>query len=263
LGSLSVSADDLIYIADDAVGVRVLDADGNVLHTITNSDITNFDDVEVADDGTLWIVDSFESKIYHLDAQGNMLGSFGEQGLEPGQFSEFSPAQVELGTDGNLYFFNSRKEDEHSIDGLVVVYTQDGTFVREFPADPNPNDGRDLFGFAFMAVGPDGTIYAGDFYTPGVRAFAQDGTVTNSGIGTQMLSMGIQQVAVGPVGSIYVAPIMERTIYKFDPNGNLLTQYTLPIDFLSGMGVLSDGSVIVAGASSTQDASVVLRLNAQ
>lgn len=259
--SLAVSADDLIYVADGGVGVRVLDADGNLLHTVANTEITNLDDVAVAEDGTLWIVNTYNSNVYHVDAQGNMLGSFGEIGTEPGQFDELSPMQVEIGTDGNLYFFNHHLEGD-TPSGEIVVYTQDWTFVREFLTDTDPTDIAILFGNVQLAAAPDGTLYTCDLYTTEVRSFAPDGTVVKSGIGAQFL-MGAQQVAVGSDGSIYaVGSFMDSVVYKFDPDGNLLGQYPISsvIAYVSGMGVLSDGSVIVAGVSSTQDASVVLRL---
>jgi len=262
VASLSVSADDLIYVAEE-VGVRVLDKDGNLLRTVTNTEINHFDDVEVAEDGSLWVVNSYANAAYHLDAQGNLLAQLGKQGTEPGQFADTSPTQIELGPDGNLYIANSRA-GEHGPAGSIIVYGQNGEFIREFPTDTNPNDMAVLFGFVQLAIAPDGTIYAGDLYTPAIYAFALDGTLLKDNIGAQTV-MGILNIAVGNDGSIYAAAsFMDSVIYKFDASGNLISQYNITGDvlFIAGLGVLSDNSVIVSGISSRQDASVVLRLAA-
>lgn len=259
LGAVAVSPDGVIYIADGFNGLRVLDADGNVTGTITNTEIDNFDDVAVAPDGTLWTTDSFENKVYHLDTQGEILASFGEAGTNPGQFGEFSPDQLEIDAAGDLYLFNSRTKEDGSSVGSIMVYDAAGTFVREFPTDPD-NQGR-LASFIQMAVGPDGTIYASDFFG-GLTLFTPEGQIVTREFGVETLDfVGVNALAVGGDGSVYVASL--GTVYKLDKDGKAVAQYGTeqpqPTDgsaapefaagelySVSGIGVMPDNTLIIA-----------------
>lgn len=255
LGGMTIGPDDTIYVADGDKGVHVLDASGTLLYTVGNTEIGHIDDVALAPDGTLWVADSYAGRLYHLDPQGNMLLAYGEYGTEPGQFGDLSPTQVEVGADGSVYTVSQHEADYRKWTSIIVL-APDGTFVRDFPT--NPDGDFILPGDVQLAVGPGDVLHAADFWTQGVRTFAPDGTVLKSGLGGSVL-MAVEDVAAAPDGAFYA--VFMGTIYKFDSNGHLLAQAQIGADAgVMGMAVMGDGSLVIAAYLPSQDAAAVMRL---
>jgi sugar lactone lactonase YvrE len=143
--------------------------------------------VAVAPDGTLYVADTFNSRIRRITPDGLIYdvagtGSYGYNGDGMGGAGTtlFQPSEVKVGPDGAVYFADTgnaviRKVDPGSGVVSIVAGTGgeagiggDGGAARE--ALLNAPDG---FGF-----GPDGSLYVADTNNHRIRRVAPDGTIT-------------------------------------------------------------------------------------
>src|SRR5688572_13178852 len=68
--------------------------------------------VAVAPDGSLYVMDRGNYRVAHISAQGEILESFGELGLEPGDI--YAGWDIELDANGNIYISNFIPPEEES-----------------------------------------------------------------------------------------------------------------------------------------------------
>ena len=73
-------------------------------------------------EGNLWIADTHQNRILVLDEQGDELLSFGEYGLDEGQF--LYPTDIAFGNDGEVYV------SEYGGNDRITVFDKQGAFIR-------------------------------------------------------------------------------------------------------------------------------------
>lgn len=112
-------------------------------------------DVLLAPDGSVYVVDQGRSRVYRFASDGTPIEVFGGNGLEAGILAE--PHAIEMDAAGNLYITESN----------VVGYG--GTRIQIFSPDgevigiiPGPGEGRTFASPVATTIGPDGAIYVAD-----------------------------------------------------------------------------------------------------
>jgi outer membrane protein assembly factor BamB len=263
LGAVVISPDGTIYVADGTNGILILDADGSVTGTIINNTIRYIDDMKLAEDGTLWLVDSRDSRVYNLSTDGRMISSFGERGTGPGQFGEDSPRSFDIGADGNLYVFDTQPVSTNCRNaGHIQVFDTQGNFIRAFPTDPTDECLR--ISFIEIAFGPGGNIYA-SHQNQAMTIFDPQGTIIDANFGAATFQVNIPRAFdFGEDGLLYVATdnglfvlnltgaVMAQfgTPFPF-PEGNVLPQPMALGEFFSpsGIGIAPNGDVIIADSN--------------
>jgi DNA-binding beta-propeller fold protein YncE len=114
---------------------------------------------------------------------------------------------------------------------------------------------------AFLATGPDGSVYVSDTSNNRVQKFTPDGAFLLSfgtaGTGAGQFN-GPTGIGVGPDGSVYVADSGNNRVQRFDANGGFLSQWGSPgagdgqFNGPTGVGVGRDGSVYVGDAGNAR-----------
>ncbi len=117
--------------------------------------------VTVADDGTIYVLDSGNQRVQVYDADGTLINSWGEPGSGNGQFSPEGDGPWGIGvTDEFVYVADTWNH-------RIQQFTRDGEFVAVYGqhGDPltAPNGGLGLFfGPRNILIGDDGLIYIND-----------------------------------------------------------------------------------------------------
>ena len=119
-------ASDEVYVVDKTARVQRFDLSGQYLGEWRMPKWENGKPtgVSVAEDGRIFIADTHYHRIAIFDRDGKELGSFGEYGLEPGQF--IYPTDIAFGPDGIVFV------SEYGGNDRIQVFDSQGVFLREF-----------------------------------------------------------------------------------------------------------------------------------
>jgi RHS repeat-associated protein len=195
-------------------------------------------DIAIGPDGTLYIADAHNRRIYHVDSDGNLrtlagpdgTGS-GNNGAPAGSAYIHDPYRIAVGPDGTVYW-------TEPVDGLVYGIGPDG-IVRTVAGGGPGGDGTQaakarLFTPTGIATGPDGTLYVADALVHDVRRIDPDGIITTfAGFGPErggingfagdggparaaLLHTPVG-LAVGPDGGVYIADQQNNRIRRVAP----------------------------------------------
>jgi len=178
-------------------------------------------DIATAADGSLFVADSRNHRIVHLDSQGLFLNAFGGYGnimdgeIPGGLMNE--PWGVAVAPDGNVYVADTWNH-------RIQVFTPDGQFLRmwsSFEVNGLP-DG--FWGPRGIAIDQTGRVFVTDTGKQRVVVFDSNGTYL-----TQFGSLGLEAgnldepvgIEIGPDGSIYIADTWNYRVQVFeqDPSG--------------------------------------------
>jgi len=175
-------------------------------------------DVAVAADGTLYIADTFNHRIQHIDPEtGEVLHLWGgptdPNAPRPDQLNE--PWGIAVGPDGRVYVADTWN---HSI----KVFSPEGQLLQVWTSygegEPTP-----FWGPRDVAVDADGYVYVTDTGNKRIVVFRTDGTyVTHIG-GPGALPGQFDEpvgITVGPDGLIYVADTWNQRIQVLQPLGD-------------------------------------------
>ncbi|MFW5747992.1 MAG: hypothetical protein ACOCYT_00105 [Chloroflexota bacterium] len=254
-GRLHVGTDDTLYVATGGSALLVFDVDGVLLRAIHNPDV-HFDDVYAAEDGTLWVIDRSQAKVIHLSAEGDILTAFGQVGSGADQFTPGGPSDLVIGADGLLYILTTTFARQRTYDD-VQVRTPEGDLERVFTAqvrsggqDPNAQLRLLPDGNLLVTAGGGGTL---------ARIYDLETTEQVAALPLPEVEFVQRALAVGPEGIIYTAG--GGAVIQLGPDGGVLAviggqtqsaESALPPGALfdpTGIGVLSDGSIVVADAN--------------
>lgn len=240
-------ADDRVYISDGASGVLIFSLDGEQLGQITHPDFFAPGSPALAGDGNLWLADNFESKVFLVTPEGEIVFSFGDEET----FGGLTPDFVAVRPDGNLYVTNQVDEVD-----TIQVYTPEGELVDEWPIG-------DLDSFIWtVEMGPEGEIYAVDL-VQGIRVYNPDGDlIIESFAAAQTRFQFVSAFAALPDGTFWLAREVvegedeEYTLVHLDAEGEVLGRFRAadlgldaiysPMDFAltpDGDVIVSDGNV--------------------
>jgi uncharacterized protein (TIGR03663 family) len=171
-------------------------------------------------DGSIFVVDSGNSRIVHLNADGSILSTFGERTAEnqfpadPGTFSE--PWGAAVDDQGFLYVADTWNH-------RIQKFDSQGNFVQEFGMGGLRSDGPDLFwGPRAIAVAGD-RLYITDTGNRRVAVFSTQGQhlFDFSTEGPAGLDEPVG-VAVDGEGRVFVADTWNMRVAVFDLEGQFL-----------------------------------------
>lgn len=159
------------------------------------------------DESGLWLADSGNRQILHLDKSGTIIGTFGK-----GQLIVPSPhLKVLVKPDGNLLVNNPGRlrVDTYSPAGVLKSsFGKASVDIEGFCGCCNPID---------IALLPDGRVVTAEKGLPRVRVYSADGTLDSVVVGPEGLSPRCEpQVAVTPQGQILVLDPPARVVRVFE-----------------------------------------------
>ena len=163
--SIAIAQDGMKYLVDSSQPrIVVLDAADRVVSFFGNDDLFKPVDVAVFGD-RLYVADLKDHEIQILDRKtGESIGTIGELGPEPGQFS--APTGIAVDREGDLYvtdLLNARVQKFDPEGNLLLNFGQSGRFPGDF-ARPKG-----------IAVDREGIIYVVDAAFENVQLFNQEG----------------------------------------------------------------------------------------
>ncbi|WP_394698775.1 PKD domain-containing protein [uncultured Methanoregula sp.] len=189
-------------------------------------------------DGTIYIGNYGDSRVYALDPEGTIRWTY----LTGGAIQS-SPA---IGADGTIYIGNEGDSKLYALnpDGtLRWTYTTGGGIV------------------ASPAIGPDGTIYFGNT-GPDTKLYAlnPDGTLRWSFSAGGLI---YNTPAIGTDGTIYFGNYQDHYIYALNPDGTLRWRYYTggSAFFVYGSPVIGSDGTLYIGLVNTGDQNKLLALN--
>ncbi|MBN1261750.1 MAG: TIGR03663 family protein [Anaerolineae bacterium] len=181
----------------------------------------------VAADGSLYVADTTQQRLWHVNAQGAILNAWGEPGTGPGQFQE--PWGVAVDAEGNVYVadtWNHRIQKFNAQGDFLLSW---GTFGQFMLGDLN---GRGAFyGPRGVAVGRDGRVYVTDTGNKRVQVFdAQGQYLSEFGGGGRNPGQLNEPVgiAISANGEVFVADSWNQRIQVFNDQGVFLRQWSVP-----------------------------------
>jgi uncharacterized protein (TIGR03663 family) len=210
-------------------------------------------DVAVAADGTIYVADTWNHRIHKLDAEGNLIttwGLFGQYGPGDtgGQGAFYGPRGVSVDPGGRVYVADTGNK-------RIQVFEPEGQFSFQW------GGGGVLEGYldepVGVAVGPDDAIYVADTWNRRVQVFDAGGaflrqwpiTGWDTGLPDEK-----PYLAADAEGYVYVTDPGHYRVLVFDGLGNYLLSFgqygfdersfALP----SGVAVGADGSIYIADA---------------
>jgi len=199
-------------------------------------------------EGDLWVADTHNARVLHYSPDGNLLGSFGEEGNEPGCF--IFPTDVLVGDDGFVYVANY---GEHGRD-RIMKFRRDGTFVQEWGGTgTGPGEFQRVMGLCFDR---DGTIWAADSCNHRLQGFTTEGvlvaTIGENGEDSPRFSYPYD-VALDDDGNLLVVEFDGHCVRRVTTSGRFLDRWGRPgrrpgeFDHPWGVAVLA-GHVYVVDA---------------
>lgn len=183
--------------------------------------------IAAAPDGTLYVADTAQHRIWHITADGDILNTWGSYGTASGQFNE--PWDVAVDADGSVYVADTWNH-------RVQKFTAEGEYLfswgRLGQTKAFEIGGRGLmYGPRGIAVGSDGAIYVVDTGNKRVQVFDADGSYLREfgGAGVEAGEMDEPVgIAVSGVGHVYVADTWNRRVQVFAKEGIFLRQWDVP-----------------------------------
>ncbi len=256
-GGMDVGPDGLLYVADLAHGLMVLDpTSGRVLRRIGQDNLVGAVDVAIAADGTIYVSDWGSHAIYAFAPDGTLLTSWGGAGSGDGEFGRAGPGYIAVCPDGTLYVVDINERDDETYE-RIQVFDAAGTYLTQWDLsamEPFPVP-------AGLACGADGSAYLSDFQGGAV--------VVLDAMGNRVAELGDEAIgdarlgplALGPDGNLYVAT-WQGWIGVLDLEGNLLARWGTPGNgegdmppgqfyLPRGIAVDGEGNVYVSDATDT------------
>ena len=170
--------------------------------------------VALGEDGGIYVADTYNHRIQHLDADGRLLITWGRLGVAEGQFN--CPSDVATGTDGDIYVVdtNNHRVQRFSAAGrFVIAWGGEGERAGSLRAPRG------------IAVSPDGSVLVADTGNHRIQRFAPDGSLLASW-GQEGNADGALRtpydVAVAPDGTVLVADTGNRRVQRFSAEGVFL-----------------------------------------
>jgi predicted membrane-bound mannosyltransferase/DNA-binding beta-propeller fold protein YncE len=174
--------------------------------------------VAVAEDGSLYVVDSMNNRIQHLSQDGDLLQMWGtradvSQGDAPGgTFNE--PWGIAIAPDGSIYVADTWNY-------RIQKFTAEGTFVNMWGFFGQASDAPEAFyGPRGVAVDKEGRVYVADTGNKRIVVFGPNGEYITQfgspGMGLGQLDEPVG-VALDAAGNVYVTDTWNQRVQVFSP----------------------------------------------
>lgn len=197
--------------------IHVFTLDGQYRHGIkATGELDSPGGIAVRPDGSLLVADTYAQRVVHMSANGEILrawGTPGKVGIGPGEFSY--PTDVATAPVGGFYVADGYND-------RIQQFGPDDTFVRKWGGPFAIN----IFGpfkgwFATVtsvAVGPDGSLFAADFYNDRIQKFTADGTFLTA-FGTPAKGPGHSEIAIAvdTGGTVWTANFAGNRVERWRP----------------------------------------------
>jgi DNA-binding beta-propeller fold protein YncE len=214
-----------IFIVDRSGSIQKFDPEGNRLlgWELEKTDLGYPTGLGCDPEGDLWVADTHNARVLHYSEIGELLGSFGGEGEEPGQF--IFPTDVLVGDDGFVYVANYGEAGRDRI----MKFRRDGTFVLEW-GDTGTGTGefQRVMGLCFDR---EGTIWAADSCNHRLQGFTTDGehvaTIGENG-GERACFSYPYDVALDGDGNLLVAEFDGHCIQRVTTSGRSLERWGRP-----------------------------------
>ena len=174
----------------------------------------------VAEDGSLYIADSMNHRIVRLNAEGELLNTWGSLGSSDagpssgGQFNE--PWSVGVGLDGSVYVADTWNH-------RVQKFTAEGEFINMWGFFDQTEDPLAFWGPRDVIVDSNGNVIITNTGNKRIAIFDEQGNHISQfgGFGFQAGEFDEPVgLAVSPNGVLYVADTWNQRIQSFMPNGD-------------------------------------------
>jgi DNA-binding beta-propeller fold protein YncE len=180
--------------------------------------------VAVASDGSIYVLDSSNSRVQQFSPTGQLISSWGDSGTDDGQLD--LPRGIALARDGQVYVSDTGNN-------RIEHFSPAGVFVDSFGA-------TELSDPTGLALDADGRIFVADRKHDRIALFLPNGTPFRwSSRDTATLSRP-HHVAVTD-SAVYVAD--SRGIERFDKSGTLIWQHPGSFSYDAGLAVDATGNV--------------------
>jgi glucose/arabinose dehydrogenase len=224
----------------------------------TSAQLNRPRDVEVGEDGSLYIADTNNNRIRKVSVDGAIstivgTGRSGYSGDEgPAINAQLNrPRDVEVGVDGSLYIADT---DNHCIrkvtpDGVISTLT--GIGASGYSGDGGPATSAQLAWPQDVTVGMDGGLYFTDTGNHRIRKVSPDGTISTAvgtgvwgysgdgGAASRAQLARPRGVSVGADGCLYIGDTENHRIRRVTPDGTITSVAGSGIEGYSGDGGLA------------------------
>ncbi|GMV35074.1 MAG: TIGR03663 family protein [Chloroflexi bacterium CFX1] len=205
--------------------------------------------IAFARDGTLYVADSHNHRILHINLEGKVLhewGTFADGVSAPigdGTFNE--PWGVAVGPDGSVYVADTWNH-------RIEKFTASGKFLKAWGSFGQGNEPPLFYGPRGLAVDSEGRVYVTDTGNKRIVVFDADGNYI-----TEFGSAGFDpgqfdeptSVAVDKNGTVYVADAWNQRVQTFKPvmeDGSLVFRADKQWDIFGWFGQSLDNKPFIA-----------------
>lgn len=212
--------EDITPAADAYQNLRI---DPDPLKLVTGDGLNSPRNLAFGPDGSIYVADSGFSRIVKLDAQGQVITTWGSRtpdGEAPAPGTMNEPWGIAADAQGNIYVADTWNH-------RIQKFDQNGAFLLEWGMGGLRAEGPDRFwGPRAVAVGEGGRVYVTDTGNKRVGVFDANGgflfDFDTSGDAALDEPVGI---AIGPDGLVYVADTWNMRVAVFDPDGNFVRSW--------------------------------------
>ncbi len=226
---------DITEVFADPYEGKVIELNADIVVGSWGQELGQFDaprGIAVAPDGSLYVADSRNNRIVHLDASGNPLSAWGTASpgcpypaapptdIPAGTFCE--PWGVAVGPDGSVYVTDTWNH-------RVQKFNSEGDLLANWGVYGLGETGEAFWGPRGIAVS-DGRVYVMDTGNKRVAIFDESGQFLSQ-FGTVGLAPGEFDepvgIAIGKDGTLYVTDTWNQRIQTFAPADDGLTYFPL------------------------------------
>jgi sugar lactone lactonase YvrE len=193
--------------------------------------------VTIDAEGSLWVTDSAAHVVHKFSADGRLLNTLGKKGVAGDNTSKDlfnQPNHVAIAPNGDIYV------SDGYVNARVVHFSSDGQFVRIIGGVKGSQPGQLQLPHG-VALDSQGRILVNDSDNQRVSVFDKRGTFVET---WAYPSRG--GIAVASDDTVYISDV-NVGIVNIVKNGKLID--SVSADRAHGMGVDTDGSIYVSGAS--------------
>jgi sugar lactone lactonase YvrE len=228
----------VIVLVRTAPYFRVFTRDGRFVKAFGDEGLfENAHSVTIDTQGSLWVTDSAAHVVQKFSPDGRVLMTLGKKGVAGDNTSRDlfnQPNHVALAPNGDIYV------SDGYVNARVVHFTRDGQFVRIIGGVKGSQPGQLQLPHG-VALDSRGRILVNDSDNKRVSIFDKEGRFIET---WPYPSRG--GIAVAADDTVYVSDV-NAGIVNVVKNGKLIA--SAPADRAHGMGIDTDGSIYVSGAS--------------
>jgi uncharacterized protein (TIGR03663 family) len=214
--------------------------------------------IAVADDGTVYVADTWNHRIQAFSSEGEFLNTWGRFGQSaPGQPAGelrffYGPRDIAIGPEGLLYVTDTGNK-------VIQVFQPDGSYLGEF-GEPGPLEGQ-LDEPVGLGFGPDGLLYVVDTWNGRVQVFDRSHSFVRQWVVDGwygQLPDNKPYLATDATGRVYLTDPEQYRVLVFDSIGNYLYgfgQYGTEPDAMTlptGIDVSPAGIIYVVDAGNSR-----------